>query len=149
VHELLDGFYGSYLRRENPLADTGPRDRVHFAVERRSDLALFLRSAEAAPFASALQETIDLIDGFETPLGMELLATLDWLISRENCLATEDGVLAGLARWPTGPGATRRKLRIFDQRMIHALRRLVPWQQRLSADALPPNATLSTSPPAA
>jgi hypothetical protein len=78
-----------------------------------------------APLQEVLDRTAALIDGFESPLGMELLATVDWLIEREQCEATLSGIRDGLARWPAGPDAAERKLRLFNDRLIGlALERL-------------------------
>ncbi|MDE3063928.1 MAG: Appr-1-p processing protein, partial [Acidobacteriota bacterium] len=58
------------------------------------------------------------IDGFESPLGMELLATVDWLIDREHREATVSGIRDGLREWPAGEEAAERKLRLFNDRLI-------------------------------
>jgi hypothetical protein len=64
-----------------------------------------------------------LIDGFESPFGMELLATVDWLLSKEATAPTVEAVREGLQRWPAG--AAPRKTRLFDERVISiALKRL-------------------------
>jgi len=39
-----------------------------------------------------------LVDGFETPFGLELLSTVHWLATRENA-RTEDAVVAGAYAW--------------------------------------------------
>ena len=70
------------------------------------------------------------MDGFESPFGMELLATVDWLISREGVPPTVQGVREGIARWPVA-GAAERKAKLFDDRAIGiALERLAnpPYQ---------------------
>jgi len=70
--------------------------------------------------------TAQRIDGFESPLGMEILATVDWLIAREQCEPTVAGIREGLSRWPAGKAAAERKLHLFDDRLIDlALRQLV------------------------
>jgi hypothetical protein len=58
------------------------------------------------------------IDGFESPLGMELLATVDWLIAKESREPTIEDIRAGLREWPAGPAAAERKLRLFNDRLI-------------------------------
>lgn len=71
----------------------------------------------------ALERTTERIAGFESPLGMELLGTIDWLISREGRRPDLEDIKAGLAAWPGGAG--ERKLRIFDDRLIElAINRL-------------------------
>jgi len=51
-------------------------------------------------------------------MGMELLATVDWLIEREHAEPTVVGIRAGLQHWPAGTVAAERKLRLFDERLI-------------------------------
>jgi hypothetical protein len=65
-----------------------------------------------------LDRTAQRIDGFESPLGMELLATVDWLIQRENCTPELLAIREGLARWPAGADAAKRKQDLFDDRLI-------------------------------
>lgn len=125
LRHLLNGLDGSYLHCEKRLSDAGPFEPIWFEDEKRQAVADYLASIEAIPFVPALEQTAAIIDGFESPLGMELLATVDWLISEHGATATVDGVRAGLKTWPGGPSAARRKDRIFSDRMLDlALQRL-------------------------
>lgn len=139
VH-LLDALDGSYLHCDKRLSDAGPMDVIWFDEGRKDYLLAYLKQAEAQPYLPALTTTIELIDGFESPLGMELLATVDWLLARENCLPTVEEVRQGLSRWPGGEQAATRKLKIFDDRLIRlALERLTQakWHsQALIAEPL-------------
>lgn len=45
-----------------------------------------------------LQRVIDLVDGFETPFGLELLATVHWVVSKMNAGSIED-VIAKVYGW--------------------------------------------------
>ena len=65
-------------------------------------------------------DTDALIDGFQSPLGMEVLATVDWLISREQAEATLNGIRMKLKCWPAGPAAAERKQRLFRDSLIEA-----------------------------
>jgi hypothetical protein len=67
-----------------------------------------------------------LIDGFESPFGMELLATVDWLLAKEGVAPTVPAVREGLRRWRSDdPDAAARKDRLFDDRALEiALKRL-------------------------
>ena len=51
-------------------------------------------------------------------LGMELLATVDWLIAREGCEPTVEAVMQGMGHWPAGARWAERKVKLFDQRSI-------------------------------
>lgn len=130
LHHMLNSLDGSYLHCEKRLADAGPTDVIWFEEDRRPRMEAYLRSGEAMPYHEALEQTGALIDGFQSPLGMELLATVDWLLSEGDVEATVPAVKAGLAEWPGGRPAGQRKLALFDDRMIGLA------LERLSAHAL-------------
>jgi hypothetical protein len=95
----------------------------------------YLKS-EAKDVAPALELTSQVIDGFESPFGMELLASVDWLLSREGVVPEVPAVLAGLANWPAdgAAGAGARKSEIFDERSVRiALQRLLGSELYASA----------------
>ena len=66
----------------------------------------------------AVTKTDDLIDGFQSPLGMEALASVDWLLARERAEPTLPGVRAALTCWPGGAG--ERKQKLFSDRLLLA-----------------------------
>ena len=125
LRHLLDGLDGSYLHCEKRLADAAPLDSIWFESSKKPELQAFLASDAASRFLPALESTTRIIEGFESPLGMELLATVDWLIQEERCEATVGAIRKGLETWPGGQAAAARKLRIFDDRLLNlALGRL-------------------------
>lgn len=127
LSHLLNSLDGSYLHSNKRIADAGPLDVIWFDDAKKDRVIAYLGS-EAKAFLPALEATSDLIDGFETPLGMELLATVDWIVAHGG-EPSVDGIKAGLRDWKGGAEAARRKLRLFDERMIDiALTRLATWQ---------------------
>jgi len=114
--KLLDKLDGSYLGSVKRIGDAKPFDVVWFNEQRTEVVQAYLRS-EAKPYLSALEETSALIDGFESPYGMELLATVDWLLVHGDVEPTVPSVREGLARWPHEGGA-ERKARLFDERAV-------------------------------
>ena len=125
LRHMLDSLDGSYLKSDKRISDATAFDVIRFNDEKRQQVDVYFTSPEATPFRAALQATTDLIDGFESPLGMELLATIDWLIRIEGVSPTVDGVTAGIKNWPGGTGAAERKEVIFEPRLIEvALERL-------------------------
>jgi O-acetyl-ADP-ribose deacetylase (regulator of RNase III) len=125
LQHMLNDLDGSYLHCERRLMDAGPFDVIWFDENRRARVDAYLRSAEAKPYQQALEDTGDLIDGFQSPLGMELLATVDWLLSERGVETNVAAVRTALASWPGGSTAGQRKLDLFDERMIGlALNRL-------------------------
>lgn len=126
LRHLLEGLDGSYLHCDKRLSDAEPLDVIRFDDSRKDYLAAYLKGSEFRPYRAALNFAVQLIDGFESPHGMELLATVDWLLQREGCEATVPGIQAGLRQWPAAePSAGERKARLFDERAIGiALERL-------------------------
>jgi len=118
LRHLLNALDGSYLHCDKRIADANPLDVIWFEDRRKDHLQTYLKSAEAEPYKNALETAINLIDGFESPFGMELLATVDWLIVQDGCEATVEGIRQGLGQWRAGAGAAERKLSLFDDRSI-------------------------------
>ncbi|MBQ0928860.1 type II toxin-antitoxin system antitoxin DNA ADP-ribosyl glycohydrolase DarG [Ideonella alba] len=119
LNKLLDGLDGSYLHCEKRIADSG-KDEVLWFDDSRKELVQAFLASEAKDVAPVLDATAELIDGFESPFGMELLASVDWLLSREQVPPTVPALLDGLAQWPAeqAQGAGQRKSRLFDARVV-------------------------------
>lgn len=124
LRHLLDNLDGSYLHCEKRLSDAGPFDLIWFDDARRSAVNAYL-NADGLEYLPALTHTAGIIDGFESPLGMELLATVDWLLVEGGIEPATESVRQALGNWPGGKSAARRKLELFDDRLLGlALERL-------------------------
>lgn len=124
LRHLLEGLDGSYLHSEKRISDADPLDVIWFDDERKVFVQTYLKS-EANAYTQALESTAALIDGFESPFGMELLATVDWLLAREGVAANVPALREGLRHWRGSPDAAARKDRLFDDRTLGiALERL-------------------------
>lgn len=136
LRHLLEGLDGSYLHCDKRISDADPFDVIWFDDERKSLVQAYLKS-EAKSYAPALEYTASLIDGFESPFGMELLATVDWLLAKEGVEPTVPAMREGLRHWRGGPDAAQRKDRLFDDRALNiALERLAQQQVPVEAMAL-------------
>ncbi len=116
--KLLDSLDGSYLRCDKRLADADPLDLIWFNDAKYDRVQAYLNSGEGKQFSSVLEWASATIDGFESPLGMELLATVDWMMQHDDIEPTVDGVMEGLKSWAGGEAAGQRKLKIFDRRLV-------------------------------
>lgn len=124
LDHLLNNLDGSYLHSEKRISDADPLDVIWFDDERKAFVQTYLKS-EAKAYTQALESTAALIDGFESPYGMELLATVDWLLAREGVAPNVSALREGLRHWRGGPDAAARKNRLFDDRALGiALERL-------------------------
>lgn len=124
LEHLLKNLDGSYLHCDKRISDAGICDVIWFDQERKAFLQTYLKR-EAKEYSEALERTAELIDGFESPFGMELLATVDWLLSR-GVSATVPAVREALKHWNGGADAAVRKSRLFDNSALEiALKRLI------------------------
>ncbi|WLD14369.1 macro domain-containing protein [Planctellipticum variicoloris] len=140
LRHLLDGLDGSYLHCEKRLADAGPFDLIWFEDSQRERVVSYLQEQPAATYAGALEHTAEIIDGFESPLGLELLATVDWLLSKQRAAPTVDSLRGALAEWPAGHAAGRRKQKLFDDRLLTlALDRLQRAMPPVDEDSMTPH----------
>ena len=118
LRHLLDGLDGTYLHCDKRLADASPSDTIWFDEERRPVVDLYLQQEQAKDLRRILNYAQKRIDGFESPLGMELLATVDWLIEKMQVAPVAGEIRSALSQWPAGREAAERKLRLFDDRSI-------------------------------
>lgn len=124
LDHLLNNLDGSYLHSEKRISDADPLDVIWFDDERKAFVQTYLKS-EAKAYTQALESSAALIDGFESPFGMELLATVDWLLAREGVAPNVPALREGLRHWRGGLDAAARKDRLFDDRALGiALERL-------------------------
>ena len=115
---LLNGLDGSYLHCGKRIGDAGPFDVIWFEDAKRDKIAAYLGSGDAKAFLPALEATATLIDGFESPLGMELLATIDWLIQNDGVAADRESIKTALKTWTGGEDSAARKLKLFEDRLV-------------------------------
>jgi len=113
LRHLLDALDGSYLKSDKRISDCGPLDVIWFNDARRDQVDLYLKT-EAKAYLPALEKTTRLIDGFESPFGLELLSTVDWLLIHEHVAPEPQALLEGVGHWSEGEYAARRKLKLFD-----------------------------------
>ena len=116
--KLLDSIDGSYLCCDKRLADADPSDLIWFNPSKKDFVNAYLCSGEGKEYSVALAWSSSVIDGFESPLGMEILSTVDWLVEKRGIIPNTLNVMDGLRNWPGGRAAGERKLKIFDERLI-------------------------------
>ena len=117
LNHLLNALDGSYLKSDKRIPDCAPTDVIYFNESTKDNVQAYLNS-EAKDYLPVLQKTTELIDGFESPFGMELLASVDWLISSGYYEPTLDSIKKGLHDWPAGGVWGERKTRLFNDETI-------------------------------
>ena len=118
LKHMLNGLDGSYLHCDKRLSDASPFDTIKFDFSRSDKVRTYLTSPEVRQYHSALEATSNLIDGFESPLSMELLSTVHWLVSECEVAPNVEAVRSGMKDWPAGEESGERKFELFDERLI-------------------------------
>lgn len=118
VRHLLNSLDGSYLECERRVADARRFDPIRFRHDRQDRISAYLTTPEANPYRPALDKASDLTDGFQSPHGLELLATVDWLHTRSGVPLDNDAMIGAIATWSGPEGAAERKSRIFSRQHI-------------------------------
>ena len=80
LKHLLISLDGSFLHCRKRLERRKPSEPIMFDYGRKDELEAYLQSEAFEPYKDALEATTRLIDGFESPFGMELLSTVYWLL---------------------------------------------------------------------
>lgn len=120
IRHLLDSLDGSYLECERRVADARPFDPIRFKHDRQDRIRAYLTTPEASPYRPALDAASETIDGFQSPHGLELLATVNWLHRSSGGELTVDSMMSAISTWPGPDGAAERKSRIFTRHHIEA-----------------------------
>jgi O-acetyl-ADP-ribose deacetylase (regulator of RNase III) len=124
LSHLLNSLDGSYLHCSKRVSDASPDDLIWVDDTRSDQIAAYLKS-EGKAVLNVIDATEAFIDGFQSPLGLELLATVDWIVNVDGVEPTLEAVKAAVRVWPGGGGSAERKSRLFSDRLIQlALERL-------------------------
>ena len=124
LRHLMEKLDGSYLHSARRINDAPHDEEIWCDLGLQDRVTAFVSSGETRAFRPVMERMKRTVDQFQSPFGMELLATVDW-VRRDGAARTVDGIGAAIAAWPKGPEAARRKTRLFDARVIGlALRRL-------------------------
>ena len=132
IRHLLDNLDGSYLTCEQRVADARTFDPIRFRFDRQDKVTAYLTTPEAKPFRPALDLATEIVDGFQSPHGLELLATVDWLSSQSNVELDAGSMIDAIANWPGPEGSAERKRKIFTRSHIEvAIEHLRAVQERV------------------
>lgn len=89
-------------------AEDNPDRQINLRLEVLPQAERFLK--DHAPTKKHYQRVVDLISGFETPFGMELLATVHWVANREDATTVDQAI--------TKTYAWNNRKRMFQEKHI-------------------------------
>jgi O-acetyl-ADP-ribose deacetylase (regulator of RNase III) len=124
VRHILYAINGYYLKGYEQ-KDAKPFEPLELLVEKSSEVKEFLEDNLTAEEKERLDTVSSFIEGFESPYGLELLATVDFLVNENHSLNAE-AIKAGLQKW------SQRKLGLFKEQHIQlALDQLKKYSKQL------------------
>jgi O-acetyl-ADP-ribose deacetylase (regulator of RNase III)/uncharacterized protein YwgA len=121
----LDGYYLEGMGYNT----AKPFDQIRLLTEFKSEIERFIEEKFTDNQKQSVNQLIDLIEGFESPLGMELLATIDFIVvENKTFLEQKDKVQEKIGAW------NQRKARLMRPSYIAAtLKRLQEYRNVLYA----------------
>jgi len=119
LKHLLTSLDGSFLHCRKRLSDAKPSEPIMFDYARKDELEAYLQTKAFEPYNEVLETTTKMIDGFESPFGMELLSTVYWLLRFDKVQPTLDSVRKGLSTWGGNPSFAQRKQKLFDDKTLN------------------------------
>ncbi len=127
---LLRNLEGPYLTGKKKIADTKPFDTINIQQDKINAVETYILKNCTSEQQQRLQTVYDLIQGFESPLGMELLATVDWIMNKTaNDQRTIENTIAGVHSW------NERKKKLMKAQYIKAAYdRLITFNKTLYAN---------------
>lgn len=100
LNHVLERLEGHFIRG---FGDRSTAVEIHLLPEASDAVREFFGTSADAEATQRLQRVADLIEGFETPYGMELLATVHWVGSHDERAAKDPNVaMAGVRAWNAG-----------------------------------------------
>jgi O-acetyl-ADP-ribose deacetylase (regulator of RNase III) len=117
LRHLIGNLEGSFILCSQRINDARPLDPIRFNYDKLTTVSEFVATLSET-YQQALEKTSTIIEGFQSPFGMELLATVDWLIFKEQVAPEVSALRRGLLNWKGDPSAPKRKNELFDDREI-------------------------------
>ncbi|MFC5409138.1 macro domain-containing protein [Larkinella bovis] len=102
LQHLLARLEGAYLQGHIRVADARPHDTLALYNERINEISNFLSQNTSPTEKQRLKTVTQLIEGFESPFGLELLATVHWTMKQLNVTKPLlDSVVQYIHNWST------------------------------------------------
>lgn len=116
LQHLLHMLEQGYIKCEKPIPDSRPFDLVDVYYDNVSNVEQFIENELREEEKLRLNKLIKLMSGYETPFGLELLATVDWILNeaRNPELLSEDEIKDRVQNW------SNRKGKIFQTEHVKA-----------------------------
>lgn len=125
LQHLLRHLENSFLITDKPIMDSKPYDTIYLNKARLKDIKAFIEKNCTDKEIARIETVEQIINGFESPFGLELLATVDWIISN-NGARTPEKIKQAIYAW------SKKKSERFKTEHINiALEHLYKFKEKL------------------
>ncbi len=125
LQHLLRHLENSFLITEKPIMDSKPYDTIYLNRERLNEVKQFIEKHCTQEEVARIETVEQIIHGFESPFGLELLATVDWIVVN-NGARTPEQIKHSIYTW------SRRKSERFKTEHINiAMKHLYRFKEKL------------------
>lgn len=122
LHEMEKG----YILSEKSILDSKPLDLIELDFSSKNDVSQFMNTQFSLVEKQRLEQLFKLLTGFESPFGLELLSTVDWIMHHHNTSLTPEVIKENIKNW------SQRKDDNFDlNHVISARNRLQMFSNEL------------------
>lgn len=115
-HPLAD-MEGQFIDSDALVADLRPSDAIFTLPEASNGARALLQNSDGR-YRNVLDRVFRTIEGFESPQGLEVLASLDWLLREQGVEPTREALLCAVGTWPGPPGTAERKSRLITEDLL-------------------------------
>lgn len=136
---LLKYLEGAFIVSKKKIADAKPFDKIQLDPDRFLEVTGYIEENCTEAQRRRLANVSDLIQGFESPFGLELLATVDWVLDRQLPTQTNlDEAVRVVHEWSPRKRSLMKPehIRIAMERLINSEGDLYAGHSKIAQPAL-------------
>ena len=132
IDHMLYDVEGTFLKGTK-FKDAKPKDNIYLVDENFDEIHEFVEIELTQEQKNRLNFVYEFIEGFESPLGLELLATVDYVIRDSKSTISKEELITRIFNWDAdNPSWGKRKRELMRKEYIEvALERIEAYQEYL------------------
>lgn len=133
IDHMLYDVEGTFLKGTK-FKDAKPQDNIYLVEENFDEIHEFIEKELTQEQKNRLNFVYEFIEGFESPLGLELLATVDYVLRNSKNAISREELITRIFNWDSeNPSWGKRKRELMKKEYIEvALERIQAYQEYLT-----------------
>jgi len=133
IDHMLYDVEGSFLKGTK-FKDAKPQDNIYLVDENFDEIHEFIEKELTKEQKYRLELVYEFIEGFESPLGLELLATVDYILQYSESDLSKEELITRIFNWDSeNPSWGKRKRELMKKEYIEvALERIKAYQNNFN-----------------